>query len=277
VSSTSAATTQASPPELPLELLFERGNSPNFELPGELSASYGGAFGLPSQCVFANFVASLDGIVALPGDTESGQIISGKKLADRFVMGLLRSCADAVLLGAGTFRKSPGHLWRADRIYPPAAAQFAAVREQLGLSAAPKLVLISGSGDVDMTQPAAQDAWIITTPKGEAALRGKLPEAARLSVFDTDHIEPADVLAKLRREGYQRILTEGGPSLFAGLVRERLIDQLFLTSSPALFGRFPNDERKALADGVDLSGAQFELLSARRQGSHLFLRYALKR
>ena len=269
--------TPAPAQELPLELLFERDGLPAFELPGDLSASYGGAFGLPSQCVFANFVASLDGVVALPGDTESGQIISGKKLADRFVMGLLRSCADAVLLGAGTFRKSPGHLWHADRIYPPAAAQFAAVREQLGLIESPKLVLISGSGELDLTQPAAENAWIFTTPKGESALRGKLPEAARLSVFDTDRIHPADVLAKLRREGFQRVLTEGGPSLFAGLVREHLIDQLFLTSSPALFGRFPHDERKSLGDGLDLSGAQFDLLSVRRQNSHLFLRYALTR
>jgi riboflavin biosynthesis pyrimidine reductase len=277
VSSTNPNSAEYLSPELPLELLFERANLPAFELPAELSASYGGAFGLPSQCVFANFVASLEGIVALPGDAESGQIISGKKLADRFVMGLLRSCADAVLLGAGTFRKSPGHLWTADRIYPPAAAQFAAVREELGLSPAPKLVLISGSGDLDVTQPAAQNAWIISTPKGESVLRGKLPEGARLSVFDTERIEPMDVLTKLRREGFRRVLSEGGPSLFAGLVRERLIDQLFLTSSPALFGRFPKDDRKALTEGFDLGGAQLDLLSARRQGSHLFLRYALKR
>ncbi len=261
----------------PLQLLFERPNMPSFELPKELIEIYGGTFGLPSQCVYANFVASLDGVVALPGDAESGQIISGRNQADRFVMGLLRSCADAVLLGAGTFRKSPGHAWRAERIYPPAAALFSEAREGLGLSEAPQLVLISGSGDLDITQPAAQAAWIITTPKGERVLRGKLSETARLSVFDTERIAPIDVLAKLRREGYSRVLTEGGPLLFASLVRERLIDQLFLTSSPALFGRFSNDERKALSEGVDLRGTRFDLLGARRHGSHLFLRYQLPR
>jgi hypothetical protein len=32
-----------------------------------------------------------------------------------------------------------------------------------------------------------------------------------------------------------------------------------------------------LADGLDLGGAAMELRSARRHGSHLFLRYALTR
>jgi riboflavin biosynthesis pyrimidine reductase len=261
----------------PLELLFERANQAHFELPGPLRDNYGGELGLSKQCVVANFVASLDGVVALPGDTESGQIISGRNQADRFVMGLLRACADAVLLGAGTFRKSSGHLWTADRIYPPAAVEFAQLREQLGLRAAPRLVVISASGELDTSQPAAQHAWLVTTPKGEAVLRSKLPEGAWLSVVDSDRVSIASVLETLRAEGLGRVLTEGGPSLFAELVRERLVDELFVTSSPALFGRFPGDHRKSLCDGLDLNGAALELLSVRRHGSHLFQRYVLAR
>jgi riboflavin biosynthesis pyrimidine reductase len=259
----------------PLELLFERVNTTHFALPAPLRANYGGELGLAKRCVVANFVASLDGVVALPGDTESGQIISGRNQADRFVMGLLRACADAVLLGAGTFRKSSGHLWTADRIYPPAAAEFAQLRQQLGLRPAPVLVLLSASGELDTSQPALENAWLVTTPKGEAALRSKLPEGARLSVVDSDRVSVGGVLETLRAEGLARVLTEGGPSLFAELVRERLVDELFVTSSPALFGRFPGDQRKSLCDGLDLKGAPLELLSVRRHGSHLFQRYAL--
>ncbi|HEX3852906.1 MAG TPA: dihydrofolate reductase family protein [Polyangiaceae bacterium] len=261
----------------PLELLFERANAAYFELPASLRSNYGGELGLPKQCLVANFVASVDGVVALPGDTESGQIISGRNAADRFVMGLLRACADAVLIGAGTFRKSAGHLWTADRIYPLAAAELAELRGQLGLTAPPQLVLISASGKLDTSEPAAQDAWIITTPKGEAALRSKLPAGARLTVVDSDRLSVRGVLATLRAEGFARVLTEGGPTLFAELVRERLVDELFVTSSPALFGRFPGDDRKSLCNGLDLNGAALELLSVRRHGSHLFQRYALSR
>lgn len=265
------------PAGAPLQLLFERSNEAALPFPSELMAIYQGALRLPEVCVFANFVASLDGLVALPGDKESGQIISGKSAADRFVMGVLRSCADAVLLGAGTFRKSSGHLWQADRIYPPAAGLFAEARRALGLRPQPLLVLLSGSGDLDLNEPAIQGAWLFTTPKGEPSLRGKLPSSTRLTVLDAERIDAEAVLAALRAEGYARVLTEGGPSLFAELVKHELVDELFLTSSPALFGRFPSDERKALTDGLDLSGVRLELQSVRRHGSLLFLRYAFTR
>ena len=261
----------------PLELLFERSNTAQLSLPQELMAIYQGTLALPKAWLFANFVASLDGLVALPGDTESGQIISGKSAADRFVMGMLRTCADAVLLGAGTFRKSAGHLWQPDRIYPPAAALFAEARRELGLQPQPLLVLLSGSGDLDPNEPAIRGAWLFTTEQGEAKLQGKLPSSTRLTVLDSERIHPKDVLEAMRSEGLSRVLTEGGPSLFADLVRQGLVDELFLTASPALFGRFPDDGRKSLTDGVDLAGARFELNSVRRHGSHLFLRYAFIR
>jgi riboflavin biosynthesis pyrimidine reductase len=260
-----------------LELLFESGKIDPLSVPLALSAAYGGALRLPGKCLFANFVASLDGVVALPGDTESGQIISGRNSADRFVMGLLRAVAGAVLLGAGTFRKSGPHLWLPERIYPAGEAAFKQLRAQLGLAEQPQFVLISGSGTIDPSEPAIEGAWIFTTPKGEAKLRRELPASARLTVHDADHVSFSAVLGAVQAAGHARILTEGGPSLFAQLVRERLLDQLFLTTSPALFGRFAGDARKSLAEGLDLSGAPFELASLRRHGSHLFLSYALKR
>jgi riboflavin biosynthesis pyrimidine reductase len=264
------------PAGAPLELLFEHGKLAHFALPPALVESYGGELGLPKSCVYANFVASLEGIVALPGATESGQIISGRNAADRFVMGLLRACAGAVLLGAGTFRKSGGHLWHPDRIYPPGAAAFAQARQQLGLEPRPRFALLSASGNVDVTQPALEHAFLFTTAQGEATLRGKLPSSTRLIVQDGARLDLAQVLSLLRAEGHLRVLTEGGPALFSELVQGRLVDELFLTSSPALFGRFENDHRKALTDGLDLQGASLDLRSVRRHGSHLFLRYALK-
>ncbi len=268
--------TEIAPGGQALELLFERGELPHLSVPVALSSNYGGALSLPRECIFANFVASLDGIVALPGDTESGQIISGRNPADRFVMGLLRAAADAVLIGAGTFRKSGGHLWLPDRIYPAAAAAFADMRGQLGLRERPQFVLVSASGAIDVNEPAIDGAWIFTTPKGEAKLRDRLPPSARLTVQDSERISLVDLLSSLRAAGFARVLTEGGPSLFSELIHEGRLDQLFLTSSPALFGRFPGDDRKSLAQGLDLSGTTCELRSARRHGSHLFLSYALR-
>jgi len=46
-------------------------------------------------------------------------------------MGLLRACADAVLLGVGTLRATPGHQWTPEHIYPDRAESFAELRNDL--------------------------------------------------------------------------------------------------------------------------------------------------
>ncbi len=259
----------------PLETLFERSDLPRFDLPASLAQAYGGALGFRKPSVFANFVTSVDGVVALPEPTESGHIISKSSRADRFVMGLLRACADTLLVGAGTFRKTRGALFRAEAIYPDGAAAFAELRGMLGLPAQPRLVVVTRSGSIDPGEPALDGALIVTSRAGEAALRGRVSPNTEVVALGADTLLLADVVALLRKRGTELLLTEGGPSLFAEAARARLIDELFVTTSPALFGRFGNDRRKSLADGMDLGGLPMELLAAKRHGSYLFLRYAL--
>ena len=61
------------------------------------------------------------------------------------------------------------------------------------------------------------------------------------------------------------------------LIADGLVDELFLTTSPRLFGRHPNDGRKSLVEGVDLPNQVLDVLSIRRHDSHLFVRYRLRR
>lgn len=225
----------------PLEILFD-------DVPGEPVAGYGGNPGWTG--VAANFVESLDGVVALPdAKGESGAVVSGGSKADRFVMGLLRACADAVLIGAGTLRAAAGDLWFADSVFPEAAELYARVGKLR-----PQLYVVSGSGRVDPEHPALQQGGVL--------LKGLL--------------SPRQILDRVRADGRQRILCEGGPGLFGELAAAGLIDDLFLTVSPRLFGRFANDGRKALIDARDLRGLPLRLVSARRVESHLFLRYGMK-
>lgn len=92
----------------PLELLFETPGLADFGLPLELAELYGGSLGFLEPRLYANFVASVDGVVAIPTETESSQMIAAGSKRDRFVMGLLRACADAVLIGAGTLHHRRG-------------------------------------------------------------------------------------------------------------------------------------------------------------------------
>ena len=102
----------------PLELLDEAGGLPAFELPEQLAELYGGTLGFDEPRVFANFVETADGVVAIPSVPLSNKLIADGSAADRFVMGLLRACADVVVVGSGTMSDSPGGLWTAAQAYP---------------------------------------------------------------------------------------------------------------------------------------------------------------
>src|SRR5580704_14884134 len=72
--------------------------------------------------VIANFVSTLDGVVSYKIKGKSGgSAISASNSADRFIMGLLRASADAVIVGAGTLRDvSAKSLWTPESVYPDA-------------------------------------------------------------------------------------------------------------------------------------------------------------
>jgi len=190
-------------------------------------------------------------------------------------MALLRAFADAVLIGAGTFRKAQGGFWYPESVFPKAAASFAELRAALGSRPHPLLVVVTASGNIDTSQPALRDCLVITTSEGEARLRGALPSETELAVLGSGRIDCHKLLEFLHARGILAILTEGGPTLVGELLNENLINELFLTLSPHLFGRRSGDGRKSLVSGVDLGGRALSLSSVRRRESYLYLRYRI--
>jgi len=70
-------------------------------------------------------------------------------------MGLLRSSADAVMVGIGTLHQTtPEHLFVADHVCPAACDLYAHLPiGALKKTAPPLQVVVSGSGRVDLTEP----------------------------------------------------------------------------------------------------------------------------
>lgn len=263
-----------------LDLLFEKDGLPSYNIPEGLERLYGGSLGFEAPRLYANFVSSLDGVVALEGQEHSSQMISGQSEADRFVMGMLRACADAVLIGAGTLRAAPGSLWTPAHIYPDAAAEFAELRRQLGRTDEPRLVLLTARGEIDPHHPALEaGALVLTTSLGATRLGDRLPASCpAVALGDGPEINLVDVIATLRSEGHEVVLSEGGPTVIAGLLQAGLLNELFLTLSPILAGRSAARRRPGLVEGTELLPSQAisgDLLSIRKHGSHLFLRHAI--
>lgn len=264
----------------PFEVLFEADTLPDYTLPADLKHLYG-RLGFPDPVVYSNFVSSLDGVVTLGSKPSAGSVISGKYAADRFLMGLLRACADAVVIGAGTLRATPGHLWTPANVYPVLATEFTALRSSLGRSAEPALVLLTASGELDFAHPAlAKGAIVITTSGGAKKVGNRLPPTCELVVMGKGgSLDLGKAIGELRNRGLDVLLCEGGPHVMGQLLEDGLLDEAFLTVSPVVAGR-GREPRLGMVEGIELlpaNGAWSKLLSARRHQDYLFLRYGFRK
>jgi riboflavin biosynthesis pyrimidine reductase len=261
----------------------------------ELRTRYGGDLHFPltpagRPYVVANFVSTLDGIVSfnIPGQAGGGQI-SGSDDADRFIMGLLRASADAVLVGAGTVEAvSPKHVWVAEFIYPRAKAAYDHYRNEKIRKPYPHplIVIVSGSGQVDLDRSVFHTSGvrvlIITSGDGKDRLiRGGAPALRSTEIRELPAagrtIDPHAILRLLKNEfGVTLLLHEGGPTLFGQFLAAGAVDELFLTMAPQIAGRTSEHPRPGLIAGVQFapdSAPWLALLSAKQQTNHLYLRY----
>jgi riboflavin biosynthesis pyrimidine reductase len=274
----------------PFEELFSERYDQVIPLPPELASIYGHlSFPVPGEkpYVIANFVSTIDGVVTLnvPGHNASGEI-SGSNRLDHILMGILRSIADAIIVGAGTLREAIKHKWTAAHIYPPFADAYQLLRNNLGKSEAPLNVFVTKLGNVNFDLHAFQSIdipiLIITTKQGyNRILSQSIPPSVQIVAVDSNTtLSAQDILKAVTRvRACDLILTEGGPQLFGDFLSEKCLHELFLTLAPQIAGR---DQQ--IARGGIVAGKIFapehplwgKLISVKRGGSHLFLRYAFE-
>jgi riboflavin biosynthesis pyrimidine reductase len=239
--------------------------------------------------VIANFVSTLDGVVSYGIQGHSGgSTISGFDPADRFLMGLLRASADAIMVGARTVHDTgPRSLWIPEDTYPDAKQLFAEYRANvLHKSEYPLLVVVSGRGQLELERAIfrtpGRRTLVITTSVGRDALvqagATKLP-SVEIHALESDSglLDPLEMLRLLyERYGVRRLLHEGGPSLFGQFMAAEAVDELFLTLSPQIAGRSEKTIRPALVQGTEFMpecAPWFRLLSVKQSADHLYLRY----
>ncbi len=234
--------------------------------------------------MIANFVSTIDGVVAFETDESSGGgEVSGFFDPDRFVMGILRAMADVVLVGAGTVRAAPTHEWTARRVHPGTAGLYRQWRAAIGIGAEqPTTLVATASGGLDPHHPglSAPDVPVViaTTPAGADRLAtAGLGENVRVAAIGAGNGVGATELIDLATSlGAGLVLCEGGPHLIGDLTAAGLLDQLFLTVAPQLAGRDDRLTRFGLLEGTTFGVDEApwaELLSVRRAADHVFLRY----
>jgi riboflavin biosynthesis pyrimidine reductase len=263
-------------------------------LPQELRELYDGDlhFHTPDAArpfVIANFVSTLDGVVSYEIEGKSGgSTISGSNPADRFIMGLLRASADAVMVGAGTLHDiSAKSLWTPEYTYPDAKRLYAEYRvNALHKPEYPLLAIVSGSGQLELDRaifrtPAMRTVVITTLAGRDELIRRGAATLDSVEVHalnsSSGSIAPGAILQLLQSQfGVKTLLHEGGPTLFGQFLAADAVDELFLTLSPQIAGRERDVTRPAVVQGVQFvpdSAPWFKMVSVKEQAAYLYLRY----
>ncbi|RRR69297.1 MAG: deaminase [Candidatus Viridilinea halotolerans] len=271
-------------------LLFDDDAASGVGLPRAIQAIYGGDWRMPPPhaerpYTFTNFVVAHDGRISFdePGHSGGGAI-SRDLPHDTWLMGLLRSRADAIVVGAGTLRMALGHRWTPWATFPAAKDGWVALRAAEGRAPLPLLVILTSSGDLPVTAAALhvpdQPLLIATSATAAARVRANLASLthARYHISPGTSVDLAALCQELRHTyGIASLLSEGGGATYGALLAAGVLDEVFTTLSPVIVGnrRPPALPRPSLVEGVAFAPSnppQLRLLSLRRHGDFLFQR-----
>jgi riboflavin biosynthesis pyrimidine reductase len=279
----------------PFTLLFEDDVTSGVSLPDALRMIYAGDWHVSEFAdrpyVYSNFVQSRDGRVSfsVPGHM-GGEDVSGFNQHDKWLMGLLRARADAVVMGDTTLKIEPEHIWTSDYIYPTDPALFLELRRLENRRDYPLQVFLSLDGNLHAEARVFCESHlhiVIATTQGGAEQAASLKCQAKLDVLilgegSVDIQKQAGVdIQKLcsvlySDYGVKTLLCEGGPRAYGSFLAAQRIDEEFLTLAPTVIG---NDAgklfRPSLVEGVAFMPEHYpksKPVSMRRAGDHLFLR-----
>jgi riboflavin-specific deaminase-like protein len=208
-----------------------------------------------------NMVSSLDGKATIDWRTKG---LSTE--LDRELFHLLRTQADAVMVGAGTVRAERyGRMAKSD--------ELRAAREREGLAPDPLAVIISARLDLPADLPLlnAPEQRVVIGTGSDATL----PNLGEQIVYERIGDDLPLLMARLRQEhGIRSVVCEGGPTLNSYLLAAGLVDELWLTLNPKLAGgaaALTIVAGRELVEPVDL-----EPLSIAEGAGDLFTRWRVK-
>jgi riboflavin biosynthesis pyrimidine reductase len=214
--------------------------------------------------VIVNFIASADGRAAFQGRSEA----LGDE-GDKAIFHGLRAQVDAVMAGTGTLMAE--RYGRILRRPERRERRVAAGRTPEPLAA---FVSLSGRLPLDIPLFGEPDQRVVISTPAELDL-STVEAQVEVHRLDPDDPHPlSSSLHALRRDcGVRSLLCEGGPTLFAALLGEGLVDELFLTISPNLAG---GESGPPITSGPPLDGLQaMSIAWLLQREATLYVRYRL--
>lgn len=197
--------------------------------------------------IYANYVTSLDGRIAVPG-ADGQQTVPGNvaNARDWRLLQELAGQAD-LLLSSGRYLRELDAGTAQDILPVGSAPSFADIhsyRADRGLKSQPDVAVLSESLDFPPPYPLLEQGRrvIVLTGHSPHPARAAALEAAGLKVIALEGVDRpsgiplANAMAAL---GYQRIYVITGPYVMHTLMAQQLVDSLFLTTVHRLLGGAP--------------------------------------
>ncbi|HIK16685.1 MAG TPA: RibD family protein [Leptolyngbyaceae cyanobacterium M33_DOE_097] len=179
---------------------------------------------------------------------------------------------DAVLIGAGTLRAYGSSV----RITSQA---LLTERQQFGKPAQPIHIVCSASGNLEpdwlfFRQPISR--WLLTTREGGDRWQGTpFFEQLLASELEQGQFQWPLILHQLWSQGIERLAVLGGGTLVGSLLSAHLLDEIWLTLCPFVFG---SQTAPTLVEGVsylEATAPRFRLLEVRANWDEVFLHYQI--
>jgi 2,5-diamino-6-(ribosylamino)-4(3H)-pyrimidinone 5'-phosphate reductase len=219
--------------------------------------------------VFINVATTADGKLA----PANRKFVPFSSRRDQQLLLELRTRADAVMAGARTVDLMPVKLG-------PGPAKYRRMRLRNGLAEYNLRVVVSGSGTLDPRAEIFRHRFspiiVLTTGRAPEKRLRKLREVAdEVRIFGEAELDFVAALRWLHEKWkVKRLLCEGGGEINGALFRASLIDEIYQTLCPLVFG---GRDAPTMADGRGVQtlahATKLRLKSLKRAGQELFLVY----
>ena len=204
-----------------------------------------------------SFVQSIDGKIAFPESPDGTLVAKGNRkdpngaLADYWILNLLRTVSDAVLIGSRTIARESeltGHIFDPDLID---------YRIKCGKPEVPLHIIVTGTGiDFPLNHKIIKDpdipVLIVTSNEGKSILAENLdPDfidlnhsagfcltntiKAVISIGENNSIDLAELMTFLKKHGIDTMMIES-PTFLVSLMQKGLLDELYLNTSSIFIG-----------------------------------------
>jgi riboflavin biosynthesis pyrimidine reductase len=196
--------------------------------------------------IYANFVVSLDGRIAIPHPTKPGLKVPENVANSRDWRLFQELAAQAdLIISSGRYLRdwADGRAQEILRVDDPKFADLRDWREAQGLKPQPDIAIISGSLNFPIPEVLTangRNVIVFTTANPDPMRAAEIEDqAGQLFVVGENSVSGAQMAQKMAELGYQTVYSAAGPKILHLLLAGGVLNRLYLTQVGRLLGGSP--------------------------------------